>query len=68
MAALKDDLLQRALESWIPVKTLSSSQIMYCFVQKEKADQIEMVASPEMFLWNYWGKPGTQWAAAHRKG
>lgn len=68
MVALKDDLLQRVPESWIPVKILSSSQIMYCFVQKEKADQIEMVASPEMFLWNYWRKLGKHWAAAHRKG
>lgn len=55
MFVLKEnDLLQKLLESWIPVKILSFSQIMYCFVQKEKADQIEMVASLEMALWNYW--------------
>lgn len=45
MFVLKEnDLLQKLLESWIPVKTLSFSQIMYCFVQKVKADQIEMAA------------------------
>lgn len=66
--ALKDDLLQRVPESWIPVKTLRSSQITHCFVQKETADQIEMVASSEMFLWNYWRKLGKDWAAAHQKG
>lgn len=55
MFVLKEnDLLQKLLESWIPVKILSFSQIMYCFVQKEKADQIEMAASLEMALWNYW--------------
>lgn len=44
MFVLKNDLLQKLLESWIPVKILSFSQTMYCFVQKEKADQIEKAA------------------------
>lgn len=45
MFVLKEnDLLQKLLESWVPVKILSFSQVMCCFVQKEKADQIEMVA------------------------
>lgn len=45
MFVLKEnDLLQKLLESWVPVKILSFSQVMGCFVQKEKADQIEMVA------------------------
>lgn len=52
----ENDLLQKLLESWIPVKILSFSQIMCCFVQKEKADQIEMAAWLEMALWNYYWK------------
>lgn len=40
----KNDLLLKMPESWIPVKILNFSQITYCFVQKGKADQIEMVA------------------------
>lgn len=40
----KNDLLPKMLESWIPVKILTFSQITYCFVRKARADQIEMAA------------------------
>lgn len=43
-ALKKKDFVQKMLESWTPVKILGSSRIMYCFVQKERADQTEMVA------------------------
>lgn len=54
MLVLKRSDLVQVLESQVSVKILSFSQVLYCFVQKEKADQIEMVAWPDLFLWNYW--------------
>lgn len=44
MFALKNDFVQKTLENWTPVKILSFFQITYCFVQKERADQTEIVA------------------------
>lgn len=44
MFALKNDFVQKMLENWTPVKILSFFRITYCFVQKERADQTEIVA------------------------
>lgn len=44
MLALKNDFVQKMMENWTPVKILSFSQITYCFVQKERAHQTEIVA------------------------
>lgn len=44
MFALKNDFVQKMLENWTPVKILSFSRITYCFVQKERAHQTEIVA------------------------
>lgn len=44
MFALKNDFVQKMLENWTPVKILSFFRITYCFVQKERAHQTEIVA------------------------